>query len=101
MVAPSIELNVFYHVSGDIDGGSAFQKAISAEPPFATCNFLLKLKRGNKFVKKENKLREGKVQLRAIAEADAAMCSPLRVDVLEFYNECVLAGLCSGIHGLW
>ena len=46
VVAPSIELNVFYHVSGDIDGGSAFQKAISAEPPFATCNFLLKLKKG-------------------------------------------------------
>ena len=46
VVAPSIELNVSYHVSGDIDGGSAFQKAISAEPPFATCNFLLKLKKG-------------------------------------------------------
>ena len=59
VVAPSIELNVFYHVSGDIDGGSAFQKAISAEPPFATCNFLLKLKKGNKFRKRKMNSERG------------------------------------------
>ena len=36
----------FHTLSGDIEGGSAFQNAMNAEPPFQTCNLFLKLKKG-------------------------------------------------------